>query len=142
MEDWRLVTCCWVLFQSIPSIVLLVQQLPGPRTCTRWNTARSSKAKLPHAIELSAIWGAHLVTLRSKFRPNETLALHRVDWLEHNGTKISRLNPQPSSPRVLRAARLRTGVTFVSKCAESESKVKSRQSGCGGGRPEQRSHPA
>jgi len=52
----------------------------GESRLTRWSTIISSEVKLSHAINLRALCGANVVTLRSNFRANETLELHRVDW--------------------------------------------------------------
>jgi hypothetical protein len=45
---------------------------------TRWSHELSSKVNMLHAIDFGGLHGAHLVTLRSKFRPNETRVLHRA----------------------------------------------------------------
>ena len=44
----------------------------------RWSTTLSSEVHLPDAIDLRALCGANLVTLRSKLRGHETLGIHRV----------------------------------------------------------------
>jgi len=44
----------------------------------RWSSTLSSKVKLPHAMNFRALCGATLVTLRSTFRANKPLELHRV----------------------------------------------------------------
>ena len=59
--------------ESYYTTVLLV--LPA----TRWSSTISSKVDLPHAINFRALCGVNLITLRSKFRANETPELHRVD---------------------------------------------------------------
>ena len=42
---------------------------------TGWSTTLLSKVNLPHAINFGAVCGANLVTLLSKYRPNETFVL-------------------------------------------------------------------
>ena len=49
---------------------------PARLCITRWSTNLASNVNLHHAISLRARYGANLVTLRSKFRANETLGLH------------------------------------------------------------------
>jgi len=48
------------------------QEQRGP---TLWSTTRSSIVNLPHAVNYRVLCGENLVTLRSKFRANQTLEL-------------------------------------------------------------------
>ena len=49
---------------------------------TRWTTNLSSQVNLSPEISCGVLCGANLVTLRSKFRTNETLEVHRLPHVD------------------------------------------------------------
>ena len=64
-----------IVVRTFERKTLVPEWVWGP---TRWSTRVSSKVNLHHAFDFRALCGANLVTLRSRYHPNETLVLHRV----------------------------------------------------------------
>jgi len=82
-------TIFWRWERSVPSAAVSqsawfpkVEYFRQNSTCiisSNVNSRDSSKVNLHCAINFRALYGANLVTLRSKIRPNEHLELHRVE---------------------------------------------------------------
>ena len=77
----------------------------------RWTTTLSSKVNLPYTINFRALRSANLVTLRSKFRTNETLEVHHavplpLFWVEGGAAhKIISLSVSQSWRKASRVSR-------------------------------------